>query len=418
MADEPQHRPVRESLVRRIPLTALAEFWAGLGAPDLVAVPDAGLMANIARAGLPILLGRTLIRAEKISGRWQVSKDDLQAAARDLTALASIDAAGAGPRQMVTIRTTDELWAGKLARMLRDNHPNPESGREPVVWTGPWWKKHWYWDCQWGCLDFAKIAEPAAGAVNGDAWVIPQLYAEFAADAAAQVERFSADRRRCSRCGETAARRRGWADVDTSGGWESLCANCLASHDSQLRDYQGQLRDIPYARARYRRENPPTWYRCVLCGLPAVVWDHCHEHGYIRGPLCRTCNTNDNWLFRAPYRNAEHPIDHVEQCKGCAGAGPGIGVVAVALQYWIGTLAAAPEEHEHPEGVRLSAFPGRLAIQSAVKDHSFAVEPIAWKCKDCEEHWERSIDPDQMLTVSSQVLVYLRTGDLSRLVVA
>ena len=201
--------------------------------------------------------------------------------------------------------------------------------------------------------------------------------------------------------------------MDTIGGWQNLCATCVASHDSQLREYQGQLRDIPYARARYRRENPPTWYRCSLCGQPAVVWDHCHEHGYIRGPLCRACNTNDNWLFRSPYRLARLPIDHVDQCKGCAGAGPGIGIVAAVIQRWIAARANPPEGHTHPEAVRFAAFPTRVAIQHAVKEHTYAVEAITWACRDCGEHWEQPIDPDQMLAVGSRVLTYLRSGDLS-----
>lgn len=288
--------------------------------------------------------------------------------------------------------------------MLRD------TSAVTVVWTGPLWKKHWYWKIQWGCLDFSAVAEPGE---DSDTWTIPYRYAEFAADAAAQVERFSVERRRCSRCGETALRRRGWADVDTIGGWQNLCATCVATHDSQLREYQGQLRDIPYARARYRRENPPTWYRCALCAQPAVVWDHCHEHGYIRGPLCRACNTNDNWLFRLPYRLARLPIDHVDQCKGCAGAGPGLGVVAAVIQHWIGRLANPPEGHEHPEAVRFAAFPTKLAIQHAVKERTYAVEAISWACRDCGEHWEQSIDPGQVAAVAARVLNYLRSGDLA-----
>ncbi|MEV6497854.1 endonuclease domain-containing protein [Streptomyces prunicolor] len=23
----------------------------------------------------------------------------------------------------------------------------------------------------------------------------------------------------------------------------------------------------------------------------ASVWDHCHEHGHVRGPVCPSCNT-------------------------------------------------------------------------------------------------------------------------------
>jgi Recombination endonuclease VII len=402
MPDQPQHRATREPLAHRLPLSALADTWARLGAPPIVDLPGPGVLAGIARANLPILIGRTLIRAEKTAGKWHVSKDDLQTAALDLAALAEPAGTASSTVTTVTVQAEDPHWRGKLARMLRDTH------QQIPAWTGPEWKKHWYWACQWGCLNFSQVARG-----EGDTWTIPTGYAEFAAAAAAQIEQATIDRKRCTRCGQTAQRRRGWADVDTPGGWENLCADCLASHDSQLRDYQGQLRDIPYARARYRRENPPTWYRCILCGQPAVVWDHCHEHGYTRGPLCRQCNTNDHWLFRSPYRLDRLPIDHVEQCKGCTGAGPGTGVVAAIIQFWIAGLATMPEEHLHPHEVRLTAFPSRQIIQDAVKAHTYTVEPITWACRQCEETWQQQIDPELMLGVSSRVVAYLRTGDLS-----
>jgi hypothetical protein len=413
MSDEARYTQVREPIRHPVPLSALAEVWAALGAPPVVDIPGPGLLANIARANLPILIGRTLIRAEKVGGKWHVSRDDLRDAARDLVALVaplatpltaplSTAPASAPAEDVVTIRTTDPEWTGKLARMLRDTRQD-----EPT-WTGPTWKRSWYWGCQWGCLDLAGIAVG-----SGETWTVPQRYFEFLAVGAALVEAVTVERRRCSRCGAAVARRVGWAEVDSAAGWENLCVTCLAAHHSRLRDYDGQLRDILYVRARYRRENPAPLYRCVLCGDPAVVWDHCHEHGYIRGPLCRRCNTNDYWLFRAPYRLDRRPIDHVQQCKGCAGTRPGLGINAAVIQRWIATIIRAPEGHSHPLKVELTAFPGKLGIQDAIRQQTYAVESVAWTCRECEEHWEQPIDPDQMIAVSSQVTAYLRTGDIS-----
>jgi hypothetical protein len=303
---------------------------------------------------------------------------------------------------VVTIRTSDPEWTGKLARMLRDTR------QDAPVWTGPHWKKSWYWGCQWGCLDLSAVAEG-----SGDTWVIPHTYAEFLGAAAATVEAVTAERRRCSRCGAAVARRVGWADVDTSAGWESLCASCLATHDSSLREYDGQLRDIPYARARYRQQNPATLYRCALCAQPAVVWDHCHEHGYIRGPLCRECNMSDHWLFRVPYRLERFPIDHAEQCKGCARTQPNLGIHAAIVRYWIGSLATPPIGHDHPQMVELSAYPNKQSIRDAIEQQTYAVEPVAWTCRECEESWEQQIDPERILVVISRVMPYLHTGDIT-----
>lgn len=48
-----------------------------------------------------------------------------------------------------------------------------------------------------------------------------------------------------------------------------------------------------------------TWQagRCAICGVrpphrprrPALMTDHCHRTGLIRGLLCRNCNTREGW---------------------------------------------------------------------------------------------------------------------------
>ncbi|MFD8395395.1 endonuclease domain-containing protein [Streptomyces sp. NPDC059680] len=35
-------------------------------------------------------------------------------------------------------------------------------------------------------------------------------------------------------------------------------------------------------------------WTCAVCRTaPAVVLDHCHEHGYVRAPVCHSCNTQE-----------------------------------------------------------------------------------------------------------------------------
>ncbi|MGW0778833.1 endonuclease domain-containing protein [Streptomyces sp. NPDC002835] len=49
---------------------------------------------------------------------------------------------------------------------------------------------------------------------------------------------------------------------------------------------------VAYARLRERGPRAED-FLCAMCdpARPAAVWDHCHEHGLIRGPLCGSCNT-------------------------------------------------------------------------------------------------------------------------------
>ncbi len=70
---------------------------------------------------------------------------------------------------------------------------------------------------------------------------------------------------------------------------------------------------------------------CAVCRTaPAAVLDHCHEHGYVRGPVCQSCNTQerpDN-LYSNDIRVANHYtrlfdthaadwLQHWHRCPGC-----------------------------------------------------------------------------------------------------
>ncbi|MGW7201813.1 endonuclease domain-containing protein [Streptomyces chryseus] len=70
---------------------------------------------------------------------------------------------------------------------------------------------------------------------------------------------------------------------------------------------------------------------CAVCGTaPAAVVDHCHEHGYVRAPVCHSCNTHErpDHLYSNDIRVASryirlfdnHSVDwlrHWHRCPGC-----------------------------------------------------------------------------------------------------
>ncbi|MZE54181.1 recombinase, partial [Streptomyces sp. SID5770] len=70
---------------------------------------------------------------------------------------------------------------------------------------------------------------------------------------------------------------------------------------------------------------------CAVCRTsPATVLDHCHEHGYVRAPVCHSCNTLErpDHLYRNDIRvagrytrlfdtDAAAWLRHWHRCPGC-----------------------------------------------------------------------------------------------------
>lgn len=66
------------------------------------------------------------------------------------------------------------------------------------------------------------------------------------------------------------------------------------------RAYDGELDGAQYTTS-FKERQQLNWPRasefaCLSCSVErAEVWDHCHRHGFVRGPLCTPCNT---WMWR------------------------------------------------------------------------------------------------------------------------
>ncbi|WP_399142883.1 endonuclease domain-containing protein [Streptomyces sp. NBUA17] len=58
-------------------------------------------------------------------------------------------------------------------------------------------------------------------------------------------------------------------------------------------------------------------FLCRLCPVPrpALYWDHCHEHGLVRGPVCASCNAYEGGGTR--FLDRPGAMRHLLQCEGC-----------------------------------------------------------------------------------------------------
>jgi Recombination endonuclease VII len=70
----------------------------------------------------------------------------------------------------------------------------------------------------------------------------------------------------------------------------------------------------------------PPGSACEACGrvTPDPVADHCHAHGWVRGGLCRSCNTQMGYVDRGitPYAGAERTESLLAFRKRCPECSP------------------------------------------------------------------------------------------------
>ncbi|MFE0336006.1 endonuclease domain-containing protein [Streptomyces sp. NPDC058955] len=116
---------------------------------------------------------------------------------------------------------------------------------------------------------------------------LPKAYAELLNRWEQAAEGLVGRARICSRSRAQGPRWGAWRTPSPLG-YITLCPPCSGA---TFQRYTGHLRGVLYESPRRRRTRADE-YLCRMCAeTRASVWDHCHDHGYVRGPLCASCNT-------------------------------------------------------------------------------------------------------------------------------
>ncbi|MDL5206643.1 endonuclease VII domain-containing protein [Streptomyces sp. ALI-76-A] len=148
---------------------------------------------------------------------------------------------------------------------------------------------------------------------SGETWLLPRAYVDLLDRWERRQDELVARARLCSSCGEQGPYWGGWRTPTTSG-YITRCPPCSGA---AFQPYTGHLRGVQYETIR-RRGTRADDYLCRLCkASQASVWDHCHEHGHVRGPLCGSCNTREGTARPYYFLQLEGGALHLLECRGC-----------------------------------------------------------------------------------------------------
>ncbi|TXR91750.1 hypothetical protein EAO73_35805 [Streptomyces sp. col6] len=148
---------------------------------------------------------------------------------------------------------------------------------------------------------------------SGQEWLLPRAYADLLDRWEQRESEVAARARLCSSCAERSPGWLGWR-TPTAQGYVTRCPPCSGA---AFLKYSGHLRGVPYEKVR-RRGTRADEYLCRLCkASQASVWDHCHEHGQVRGPLCGSCNSREGCATPEYFFQFEGSVEHLLECRGC-----------------------------------------------------------------------------------------------------
>lgn len=161
---------------------------------------------------------------------------------------------------------------------------------------------------------------------------------------------------------------------------QSAASREKASQDgptAPLRPYKEELRGQTYSvlgRKPGISAKVAGWICAVCHTAPAAVLDHCHEHGYVRAPVCHSCNTLErpDHLYSNDLRvasrctrlfdtDAAHWLLHWHRCSGCRAR---TTLPLPHLAAWTAHTACRPlrPTHRAPRGSRSRKPCGMLRV--------------------------------------------------------
>lgn len=223
--------------------------------------------------------------------------------------------------------------------------------------------------------------------VSGGSLFLPRTYAELL-DRWEQVEEgLVAQARICKGCAAQGPRWGGWR-TQSPLGYVTLCPPCSGA---AFQRYTAHLRGVLYDSPRVRSTRADDYLCCLCSETRAAAWDHCHDHGLLRGPLCGSCNTFEGKSSpRYFLEGKEGAALHLLECRGCLERRtlPGRYHVAIAQE-----RLEATEHHRH-RSRRCKRRPSVQHVELAHGAHRFELSRW-WH----SETWTRDVTVPETLAL-------------------
>lgn len=310
-----------------ITLGAADALWVDVTADSAVPTASGAFTCSPAHARMGyVLLGGHVVETVRASGgQWGVRKAEVRRAAAALNAvgmdrhdLVRIGPFRGVPRQECA-EETPLRWRRRIAGDLREPGGPERAARgevgRPYHLAG---------------IDWRQLLVEQTRDGTQRTWWLPRAVVRLL-DAAEHTEtqwvRAARTRQAGAAVTEPSSGPRQPQDAD--GRQTTSPKDPLASLRPYHRELEGQLYAALTRKAGTARR--VTGWACAVCRTaPATVLDHCHEHGYVRAPLCQSCNTQErpDHLYSNDIRVAGHytrlfDIDtedwlrHWHRCPGC-----------------------------------------------------------------------------------------------------
>ncbi|MFF5488134.1 endonuclease domain-containing protein [Streptomyces virginiae] len=314
-----------------ITLDAADALWVGLTVGGAVPTASGAFTRSPARArtGYVLLGSRVVATARVGDGRWGVAEREVRRAAAELNA--------------VVMDRRDLVRVGPFCG-APEPEPEPERDEEtPLRWRwrvagelgepggpGRGTRHEDGRPCHLAGIDWRRLLVEHAPDGTRRTWWLPRGVVRLL-DAAEHAEtrwlRAARTRETGTAVAEPPSRPRRAGDAD--GRRATSPEGPAASPRPYGRELEGQLYSV-LSRKPGISQKVAGWVCAVCGGAPATVLDHCHEHGYVRAPVCQSCNTRErpdhlyandvrvaNRYTRLFHTDADDWLRHWHRCTGC-----------------------------------------------------------------------------------------------------